>query len=210
MRTFWAFLIAITFVLLLTEWIIKLHMLPLGYVVHLPYQVASWTNLNGYIQYPLAPIANRTTGELVGCLKFVKDGAKEIEILQYFAGLPSESNHCVRPFGIWPVPDGSIIAMPAAGNRLTHLTDLDGYLWSLTTQLFEAVKFMHDNNVAHMDLKPANILIPSDYGRLTIVDFGLSLRLRNNRYPFQGYAGTEGCIVPEVGKTKFSPLSCGQ
>ena len=51
---------------------------------------------------------SRKSGKLVGCLKFVKDGEKEkeIEILQYFASLPSEFNHrlSVRPFGIWPVP----------------------------------------------------------------------------------------------------------
>jgi hypothetical protein len=62
------------------------------------YHIAFWTN--GYIQFPhLAPIMNRTNGELVGCLKYVKDGEKEkgIEILQYFAGLPSESEFNVQP-----------------------------------------------------------------------------------------------------------------
>ena len=98
---------------------------------------------------------------------------RKIEILQHTADLPSEFNHSVRPFGIWPITGGLIIAMLAAGNCLTSLTKLDEHLWSLTTQLLEAVKFMHDHNVAHMDLKPANILIPSTYGRLTIVDFGL-------------------------------------
>ena len=163
------------------------------------------------MQFPhLAPIMNHTNGEPVGCLKFVKDGAKEkeIEILQYFAGLPSEFNHSVRPFGIWPVTGGSIIAMQAAGHRLTSLTDLDVHLWSLMKQLFEAVKFMHDHNVAHMDLKPDNILVPSTYGRLTIVDFGLSVQLRDKTELLQGYAGTEGYIAPEVGKTKFVP-TCG-
>jgi serine/threonine protein kinase len=172
------------------------------------HHIASWTN--GYVQYPhLAPFVNRANGELVGCLKFVEDGKKEneIEILQYFASLPSEFNHCVRPFAIWPVTGGSIIAMPAAGNRLTSLTELDKHLWSLTIQLFESVKFMHDNNVAHMDFKPGNILIPSAYGRLTIVDFGLSIRLRNETQLCRGFAGTEGYIAPEVGKTKlYSPI----
>ena len=151
---------------------------------------------------------DRASGELVGCLKFVEDGVKEkeIEILQFFAGLRSEFNHCVRPFGIWPVAGGSIIAMEAVGNRLTSLTDLDRHLWSVTTQLFEGVKFMHDNDVAHMDLKPANILIPSAYGRLTIVDFGLSVRLKRRNQLLQGHAGTKGYIAPEVGDTKFSPI----
>ena len=84
---------------------------------------------------------------MAGCLKFVKDEGKEIEILQYLAGIPSESNHTVRLIGIWPVTGGSIIAMPVAGNYLTDLNDLDTHLWSLSTQLFEAVKFMHDHNM---------------------------------------------------------------
>lgn len=170
--------------------------------------IASWTN--GYVQYPhLAPIMNCANGELVGCLKFVVDGKKEneIEILQYFASLHSDFNHCVRPFGIWPVTGGSIIGMPAAGNRLTSLTELDKHLWSLTIQLFEAVKFMHDNNVAHMDLKPSNILIPSAYGRLTIVDFGLSIQLGNKTQLRRGLAGTKGYIAPEVEQIKvFNPI----
>jgi hypothetical protein len=122
------------------------------------HHIASWTN--GYVQYPhLAPFVNCANGKLVECLKFVEDGKKEneIEILQYFASLPSESDHCVRPFAIWSVTGGSIIAMPAAGNCLTSLTELDKHLYSLTIQLFESVKFMHDNNVTHMDLKPADV-----------------------------------------------------
>lgn len=161
----------------------------------------------GYIQHPnIAPIMSSTDGEIVGCLKFVKDGGKEIEILQYLADLPSESNHTVRPICIWRVAGGAIIAMPVAGNSLTSLNDPDAHLWSLSTQLFEAVKFMHDHNVAHLDLKPSNILVPSDYGRLTVVDFGVSFQLRHAAQLLQGRAGTEGYIAPEVGRMKFSPI----
>lgn len=96
--------------------------------------------------------------------------------------------------------------MPVAGNPLTSLNDLDVHLWSLSAQLFEAVKFIHDHNVAHLDLKPSNILIPSDYGRLTVVDFGVSFRLRHAAQLLQGRAGTEGYIAPEVGQSKFSPI----
>jgi serine/threonine protein kinase len=88
-----------------------------------------------------------------------------------------------------------------------ELTEPDKHLWSLTIQLFESVKFMHDNNVAHMDLKPGNILIPSAYGRLTIVDFGLSIRLGNKMQLRRGFAGTKGYIAPEVEEIKlFSPV----
>jgi serine/threonine protein kinase len=145
---------------------------------------------------------------LIGCLKFVEDGAKEREIenLQYLAALPSEHNHTVRPFGIWTVTGGTIIAMRAAGGHLTSLDDLNTHLWPLMRQLFEAVEFMHNHNVAHLDLKPANILVPKTYGRLTIIDFGSSVRLRHKRQLLQDYVGTQGYMAPEVGRTKFSPI----
>ncbi|KAG5649840.1 hypothetical protein H0H81_001809 [Sphagnurus paluster] len=75
-------------------------------------------------------------------------------------------------------------------------------------QLFEAVKFMHDNYVAHMDLKPSNLLIPSEYGTLTVIDFGVSVRVKKLEQLFQSKSrvGTEGYIAPEVGRTKFSPI----
>ena len=162
---------------------------------------------NVLVQHPnIAPIVSCSDGQMVGCLKFVQDEGKEIEILQYLAGLSSESNHTVRPLGIWPVTGGSIIAMPVAGNHLTSLNALDTHLWSLATQLFEAVKFMHDHNVAHMDLKPSNLLIPSEYGRLTVVDFGLAFRLTNEKQLLEGHAGTKRYIAPEVGHTKFRPM----
>jgi serine/threonine protein kinase len=96
--------------------------------------------------------------------------------------------------------------MPLAGKHLTSLTDLDVHIWSLTRQLFEAVQFMHDHNVAHMDLKPTNILVSKTYGRLTIIDFGLSVRLGNKTELCEGHAGTQGYMAPEIGNRKFSPI----
>ncbi|KAG5638069.1 hypothetical protein H0H81_002037 [Sphagnurus paluster] len=149
-----------------------------------------------------------TGGPPIGCLKFVRDGGNEIEILHYLAGLDFESNHTVRAVRTWPIAGGSIIVMPLVGNRLTKLDDKDTFLWPVMKQLFEAVKFMHDNCVAHMDLKPSNLLIPSEYGTLTVIDFGVSVRVKKPEQLFQSKSrvGTEGYIAPEVGRTKFSPI----
>ena len=73
-----------------------------------------------------------------------------------------------------------------------------------------SVKFMHDNSVTHMNLKPANVMVPTTYGRPTMVDFGLPVRLKNKTQPFKCYVGTKGYIVPKVGKFRFSADVCGQ
>ncbi|KZT03452.1 kinase-like protein, partial [Laetiporus sulphureus 93-53] len=73
-------------------------------------------------------------------------------------------------------------------------------------QLFEAVEFMHDHGVAHMDIKPDNIRIPLGYGRLTIIDFGLSVRVKGPRDMLEGYRGTPEYSAPEVDSTRYSPI----
>jgi len=88
--------------------------------------------------------------------------------------------------------------MPVAGGWLTGLRNPDAHLWSVATQLFEVVGFMHQHGVAHMDLKPQNILIPPAGGRLSIIDFNTSLRVKGIRQRFRGSVGTTGYIAPEV------------
>ncbi|KAG2351092.1 kinase-like domain-containing protein, partial [Suillus spraguei] len=65
-------------------------------------------------------------------------------------------------------------------------------------QLFEAVDFMHQHGVAHMDLKPNNILIPINGGRLTVIDFNRSLRVKGVEHRFHGIVGTPEYTAPEV------------
>ncbi|KAF8870818.1 kinase-like domain-containing protein, partial [Infundibulicybe gibba] len=84
-------------------------------------------------------------------------------------------------------------------------------------QLFEAIDFMHRHGVAHLDLKPANILIPRDGGRLSIIDFNASIWIDDARTMFGGVVGTRGYIAPEAaaGRGLFSALradlwSCGK
>ena len=102
-----------------------------------------------------------------------------------------------------------MISMPVAGSWLTHLENPNGDLWSVATQLFEAVDFMHQNGVAHMDLKPENVLIPIDGGRLSIIDFNRSVRVNGVRHKFRGVVGTPGYIAPEVaaGEGRYSAIS---
>jgi len=68
-----------------------------------------------------------------------------------------------------------------------------------------------------MDLKPNNILIPVNGGRLTFIDFNRSLRVKGVEHRFRGVVGTPGYIAAEVaaGDGLYSAIradlwSCGK
>ncbi|KAG1778205.1 kinase-like domain-containing protein, partial [Suillus placidus] len=71
------------------------------------------------------------------------------------------------------------------------------HLWLVAKQLFEAVEFMHQHGVAYLDLKPQNIL-PADGGRLSIIDFNRSVRVKGTETMFRGTVDTTGYLAPEV------------
>lgn len=64
------------------------------------------------------------------------------------------------------------------GSNLDDLIRLEGHLSEATArdyirQIGEALQFMHQHNMLHLDLKPANIMRRKD-GTLVLIDFGLS------------------------------------
>ncbi|KAG1734454.1 uncharacterized protein EDB91DRAFT_1250976 [Suillus paluster] len=155
--------------------------------------------------YPLiTSVLNITHEAKKGYLKF------ESVLLQTIPYLESESGLCKAATSyqcLWL----------AAGGWLTMLKNPDVHLWSVAKQLFEAVDFMHQHGVAHMDLKPQNILIPRDGGHLSIIDFNTSLRVKGVGRKFGGIVGTTGYISPKVaaGNGLYSVIradlwSCGK
>lgn len=165
----------------------------------------------------LALVSNIEDDSQQGYLKFVKEGQKEIEILRYLTGIKSSSNFTISPVQIWPVQGGNVVSMPMAGSHLTSLSNPGAHLWLVAKQLFEAVNFMHQHGVAHLDLKPPNILLPTDGGRLSIIDFNRSVRVKGTETMFRGIVGTTGYLAPEVevGQGLYSAIradlwSCGK
>ena len=78
----------------------------------------------------------------------------------------------------------------------TNMDDND--VWDILRQIIRGLKYLHDNNIIHGDLKPQNILV-SLVGFIKIADFGLSKMIDESKDELQkGFVGTPAFMAPEV------------
>ena len=132
-------------------------------------------------------------------------GPKELDML---TGLQKpHENHVVKLIdAIHFTDDITIIVMPwlsPLGNRFSSPSVKS----SLVAQLLEGVLFLHKHGIAHLDLKPGNILVEQkdrSPPRLSIIDFGVSVRVQDEETTVTGFRGTPYWTAPEVG-TKDGP-----
>ena len=72
-------------------------------------------------------------------------------------------------------------------------------------QIAAGLQFMHSHNLAHLDIKPSNILI-DQYGRLKICDFGIAYNCTGKEKCTQ-FLGTRIFMSPEMLRKKpFDPM----
>ncbi|KAF8123148.1 kinase-like domain-containing protein [Boletus edulis] len=163
----------------------------------------------GYILewHPQLAIIVNEGGDKHRYLKFMGwQHDRGVMVLQYLSKIDSPSNYTISDVQFWPVAGGTVISMPAAGDWLTGLTNPSAKLWSVALQLITAIAFMHEHN---------NVVIPPTGGRLSIIDFSVSIRVRGPNVMYKGIAGTLGYMAPEVCRGKYKPLladlwSCGR
>ena len=82
------------------------------------------------------------------------------------------------------------------GGRLTEI-EVKCYIF----QLLQGLKCLHKKGVIHRDLKPNNLLL--DYkNELKIGDFGLVVKLKNNKERITDVCGTYNYMAPEIFENK--------
>jgi serine/threonine protein kinase len=155
-------------------------------------------------------------------LKFVDDDTEELDILTALSKIKLPANHTIELYDT-VIAITKVIALRRRIPLQDYRDDTESAA-SFPKQLLEGVAFLHDQKVAHMDLKPGNVEVdgvdPERPVRLLIIDFGVSVRVDSEDTTIKGFRGTPPWVAPEVGKPngptmEYSPIradrwACGQ
>ena len=72
------------------------------------------------------------------------------------------------------------------------------HLNSISRDLIEGAKFLHSRGIAHLDIKPDNLVFDEEKNRLVMIDFDIAVRCENPEATTQGPCGTMGWSAPEA------------
>jgi len=141
-----------------------------------------------------------------------------VEVLRRLHG--NQSTKHTRIIPLVGVVDGRLIVLPRR-TPLLHFLDLDASdddVEVLAMQFMEGVAYLQQSSVAHLDLKPDNIVVQRDPESkevdLTIIDFHIAV-FADVEPTISGSGGTPGWCAPEIlAEKSFNPLladrwSCG-
>jgi serine/threonine protein kinase len=144
------------------------------------------------------------TGQYLAAKIFERTETKEIIRARHEAILLSGLNHpnVIKYAGFFEDSEHSYIFMEyvSGSQSLQHLVDSrkleeeEARLY--IRQVLDGVQFLHENGIAHRDLKLDNVLIDRLAQRAVIIDFGLSARISPK--PMTDWCGTPLYAAPEL------------
>ncbi|CAF0740985.1 unnamed protein product [Rotaria sp. Silwood1] len=138
----------------------------------------------------------------------IQHALNELRIFQ----LSHKHSNFVSLHQVFDLPTEAIFILEYAKQGDLQLAlELEGCLEEIqaihvTKQVLDAVAFLHDNKIVHLDIKPQNILLMEKWPstQIKLCDFGLSRVLTNQR--LLEMSGTTDFLAPEV--VNYEPLTC--
>jgi serine/threonine protein kinase len=141
-----------------------------------------------------------------------KDVRNEILHEAYILELSARHPHIVRLHEVYETQSEIVLVLELVpGGELQRLLD-DEYFLSekdaarLLRQILSGVSFLHEHNIAHLDLKPQNLLLTKPFPdcEIKLCDFGIS-RLITRGQEVREIVGTPDYVAPEV--LHYKPIS---
>ncbi|KAI1279594.1 Serine/threonine-protein kinase 17A [Halotydeus destructor] len=127
--------------------------------------------------------------------------------------LAAKCQRIIQLHEVYETPTEFILILEmAGGGELQRILDEEDFLpetssASISKQLIEAVAFLHDHNIAHLDIKPQNILMCRpypDFCDIKLCDFGIS-RVITKGTDLREIVGTPDYVAPEI--LHYEPIS---
>ncbi|CAF3040621.1 unnamed protein product [Rotaria sp. Silwood2] len=139
--------------------------------------------------------------------RHLQQALNELRIFQ----LSYKHPNFVKFYQVFDLPTEAIFILEyAKQGDLQLVLELEGYLEEsqaihIMKQILEAVAFLHENKIVHLDIKPQNILLVEKWPstQIKICDFGLS-RVLTNQCLLE-MSGTTDFLAPEV--VNYEPLT---
>lgn len=140
------------------------------------------------------------------------DVRHEIMHEAYVLDLSSENPHIVQLHEVYETHSEIILVLEmVSGGELQRVLDDEEVVPERETahlmrQILAGVAFLHDHNIAHLDLKPQNLLLtkPFPHCEVKLCDFGIS-RFITKGIEIREIAGTPDYVAPEV--LHYEPIS---
>jgi serine/threonine protein kinase len=163
--------------------------------------------------------AKRSDGTNV-IVKQLRPDSNELSILQHLHSSAPSHNHILPLLTALELDVGTFIfvpeAIPLESGFAFEMVRNKGADFS--RQLLAGIAYLHRCDIAHLDIKPGNMVIFEN--RLFIIDFDISVRVDGPDALIDRWCGTPGWMAPEIGhqdgpRCSYSPIradlwSCGR